>query len=180
MSFNILQTIVTCFYSHNDAKVILHRNAFRRFRKQARFLRSFSRCYVPQEGRQLNQLSLSLRFLPVGKQFHESVHSSADVAPLRARGSGGLSPHAARPHGRLRAVTQGFALRALPLRGLDCPVTRHPHHPFNVVATSVSFPPAEALKSEGCGNSQCAERTTLRNRGQAPARARSLRREPTP
>ena len=38
----------------------------------------------------------------------------------------GRSPHAARPHGRLRAVTQGFALRALPLRGLDTSGTQHP------------------------------------------------------
>jgi len=69
----------------------------------------------------------------------------------RGRGDrGGRSPHATRPHGRLRAVTQDFALRALPLRGPDNSWTQHPIHPFNVGAPSVSFPPAEPLKNEGC------------------------------
>ncbi len=77
------------------------------------------------------------------------------------------SPHAARPHGRLRAVKQGFPLRALPLCGVDVSGRRHPLHPFNVVATSVSFSPQNLMKSERLRSSQCAERTTLRNRGQA-------------
>ncbi len=119
------------------------------------------------------------------KVSHSVLCRSAALTPLghdihSIRSTSARHPHPSCPQNLVetKAAQATSALRALPLRGPDTPGTRHLLYPFDVGATSASSLPAEPRRDEGCAGSRCAERTTLRNRWQAPARARSLRREP--
>ncbi len=151
---------------------------------------AYSQRYVPHEGKRAKiERNVRRRLAEIAERLgvcHRHLQTQQESSglpkwrPCGRESGGGLSPQAARPRGRLPTVMQGRALRALAACAAFafhrfCRQERHGcRNGIERMEWMLCYRGVRAAER------QSTECETLRNRAQAPVRARSVRRVTTP